>query len=155
MKAAELQIGYWVCYSKPNGYVTRVDDIRRYGDESIGYEYAISCKRDERDPLYEKAPVDSFNVEIIHPIPLTPEILKMNGFREDRPGITYRYRKFGETTIDVIDVFFHSNGKVTATINGMTNDVYCNYVHCYCGHVHELQHAMRLCRIDKEIELED
>lgn len=35
MKATELMIGDWVCYSKPNGYLTRVDDIRRTGDEKL------------------------------------------------------------------------------------------------------------------------
>ena len=134
MKKEELMIGDWV-FNTHNRKLEQVCEIR---ERMVMLDYN-----------------DLYDYDEIEPIPLNPEILMKNGFREDRPGITYRYRKFGETTIDVIDVFFHSNGKVTATINGMTNDVYCNYVHCYCGHVHELQHAMRLCRIDKEIELED
>ena len=102
------------------------------------------------DVTGEKVPLHESHIK---PIPLTPEILMKSGFREDRPGITYRLRRYGETKIDIVDVFFHQDRAVTASINGTTSDIFVNVLHCHCEHVHELQHALRMCGIEKDIEL--
>lgn len=138
MKPYELQIGDYVCYDKPNGYITRVDAIRRFGDETLGYVYSIDCKRDERDPLYKKAPVDSFNVEILHPIQLTEEMLEKNGFTDN---YIYDDLCYAMSCGDVIGI--HINGK-----GGCMEEMYFT-------NVHELQNAMRLCGFDNEIKLKD
>ena len=71
--------------------------------------------------------------EYLEPIPLTPEILEKNGFTRD--GESWWYKDFRI-------VLFSSNG-----------------VSLICGrqmrfkYVHELQNALRLCIIEKEIEL--
>ena len=149
MKAKELQIGDWVCYNKPNGYVTRVDAIRRTGEATLGYVYSIDCKRDERDPLYENAPVDSFNVEILHPVPITPDILKRNGFRKDTGGEECWACKAGWLTPHKYDKKFEP---VSWEVE------ICGKPHSFDGvivGVHELQQALRLCKVKKEIKLED
>ena len=67
----------------------------------------------------------------IEPIPLTPEILEKNGFLND--GVSFWYLDFRI---------------VLSTSKGVS---------LVCGRqkrfkfVHELQHAMRLCEIEKEI----
>lgn len=74
-----------------------------------------------------------YSVETYEPIPLTPEILEKNGFIRD--GESWWYKDFRI-------VLFTSNG-----------------VSLVCGrqmrfkYVHELQQALRLCQIDKEIIL--
>ena len=64
-------------------------------------------------------------VEKLQPIPLTPEILEKNGFSRNGLDIALFDRKGGDDFI------------------GAANLQY----------VHELQHALRLCGIKKEIEL--
>jgi len=77
------------------------------------------------------------NIGKVEPIPLTPEILEKNGFSED-----YRYEdlSYAQSCGDVIGI--HINGK-----NGLMDEMYFKYVH-------ELQHAMRLCGVEKEIVLQ-
>jgi hypothetical protein len=71
----------------------------------------------------------------IFPIPLTPEILEKNGFLND--GVSFWYLDFRI---------------VLSTSKGVS---------LVCGrqkrfeYVHELQHALRLAGIDKDIKVED
>jgi hypothetical protein len=68
------------------------------------------------------------DIELIEPIPLTPEILKKNGWEERPKGY----------------VFYKKLCKNTFVVNAA--DIQIKYVH-------ELQHALRLCEIEKEIIL--
>lgn len=63
----------------------------------------------------------------VEPIPITPEILEKNGL-EVKVGL---------------------GGKYQLTIEGVSCRVDFNIIQ----YVHELQHALRLCRIEKTIEL--
>lgn len=72
----------------------------------------------------------------INPIPLTSEILEKNGFVQ--VGLMYRNPEFH---ITIRDVF---GGDLFLSIS--VRDVQLKYVH-------ELQHALRLCGIEKEIVL--
>ncbi len=88
------------------------------------------------------------NLVDIRPIPLTPEILEKNGFINDKGIFVY------EDETKVVTFFSKEN-----------NRPYCNYsfINIDCGcvtlnelpieYVHELQHAFRLCGIEKEVEL--
>ena len=75
--------------------------------------------------------------DTVEPIPLTEEILKKNGFL----GNDYGEIIIGEWRImcDCSNVAILHNEHVDI-------DIPIRYVH-------ELQHALKLCRIDKEIEL--
>ena len=73
----------------------------------------------------------------IFPIPLTPEILEKNGFSDKYAEDDLSYAT--DYSGDVIAVHICGNG-------GIMDEMYFNYVH-------ELQHAMRLCGIEKEIIL--
>lgn len=72
------------------------------------------------------------------PIPLTPEILEKNGFEEFD----------GWRILDMDDVEIRWIG-TTLEISGSHGNMDLPDVQC----VHELQHALRLCGIDKEIVL--
>ena len=89
---------------------------------------------------------DSYTENEIKPIPLTAEILDSNGFESKRKNHFYLDGLF--TKID---------------IHNLTDSVWivkCEYLEnsmpsqqmIVCN-VHELQHALRFCEIDKEIEL--
>ena len=72
----------------------------------------------------------------IEPISLTPKILEKNGFSADYCNDDLSY---AQSCGDVIGI--HISGK-----NGLMDEMYFKYVH-------QLQHALKLCEIDKTIEL--
>lgn len=94
-------------------------------------------------------------------VPFTPEILEKNGFRPDgsglnsycllsdwgEPGIRHNiYVGLKKKTIDV-----YAAHPALRTANWRkANKIYLEVCGCY---VHELQHALKLCGIDKEITL--
>ena len=144
MKASELMIGDWVecTYWTPSKQL-KVAEIRRIMDEEI--KIGVYC-----DDL-----VLIFRQSEVKPIPLTQEILKKNGFiYDDNWHISWievgNYR---------IDVSFDYDGKVNyieITEQGKGFSIPSEREILYLTHikyVHELQHALKLCKIEKEIEL--
>ena len=86
----------------------------------------------------------------IEPIPLTPEILEKNGFERDE-CITLYYDYIG-----VDDRVILNNNKayinsVNEWIVYIDSEDYSTIASCELTYVHELQHILRLCKIDKEI----
>ena len=76
----------------------------------------------------------------VKPIPLTPEILEKNGFEKElsEDNIHYRF------------ILIHDGVRFSL--------LYARSVFQWLGpldfkYVHELQHAMRLCGVEKEIEI--
>ena len=136
MKANELMIGDWVCYSESNNYYTKVEEIRCTSD---GEEYYIRCHRDSKDTFLEQLKYEDFSVDILHPIPLTPKILENNGWEERPTG--YVFYTDGRRYDNSLWYVFGSNSFVV------------NTAEFHIKYVHQLQHALRLCRIEKEIEL--
>jgi hypothetical protein len=70
------------------------------------------------------------------PIPLTCEILKKNGFSENYREYDLSY---AQSWGDIIGIHIFGKG-------GIMDEMYFKYVH-------ELQHALHLCGIEKEIVL--
>ena len=161
MKANELMIGDWVygCtdpYSpdeEQKKYPVKVIRIDADGDT---YTMGDSPSDDPYDDEW-------WNLE---PIPLTPEILEKNGFIKDKDektiGTTYHILiptgyeansytiqiTFYKEPICGVSVLLRIMGWIPP-YNGGINDIHL----CGAKYVHELQHALRLCGIDKEIVL--
>lgn len=135
MKANELMIGDWVVYRGDAEYTNpvRIDgmDIR-----------TCSLITEDREDV---------GFDGIEPIPITPEILEKNGFEFDSCG------DCGDGWYIYYDEGCHyigrgKNGKGWNCI--LWRESYCDYACCVeIKSVHQLQHAMRLCGIEKEIEL--
>ena len=78
----------------------------------------------------------------ISPIPLTPEILEKNGFKE-YDGL---YR------LDIAEgVFVNADFKSKEPFVSIHNT--CYRATPICRYLHQLQHALRLCGINREIIL--
>ena len=134
MKANELMIGDWVYnkHHKKNICITPYDFFT-HGHLPSGRQYFIG------DP-------ETISGRDLEPIPLTPEILEKNGFKKDEKREEMYYWNWGignncvsydkETGIVRI---FHVFGHLVFVLP--------------LSYVHELQHALRLCGIDKEIVL--
>lgn len=82
--------------------------------------------------------VGPFLIEELEPIPITPEILEKNGFK------TMEF--YSELLYNDWQIMCDCSTVAARNKRGWSIDVPC----CY---VHELQHALRLCGVDKEIIL--
>ena len=131
MKATDLMIGDWVKCTDPRCEGHQVDLIDN-GNEEVGLDGEID------------------NFENIIPIPLTPEILEKNFGKPYPRGGFHNYRMEKDETI----AFVIEDRRVSAAPDNRV--VFCRvpdtYI-CDVNYVHELQHALRLCGIDKELTL--
>ena len=147
MKANELMIMDWVCIDEPDKYAGATGQI-----QSLTYHR-------EDDAAYFNIFIQgkfgyvSRNVysDDIRPIPLTSEILEKNGFEKQWQD---NYEHFDDD--ENLNITFHPKN------SNYTNGAY-DYIDIEKGcltinempiaFVHELQHALRLCGIEKTIEL--
>ena len=98
----------------------------------------------------------------IKPIPITPEILEKNGFvMAERDGVAVRYSfatDLHKPTQTAIQFAFYDGGVSADTLfKCWTSPKDCDGINdlhiCDLKFVHEMQHALRLCGIEKEIVL--
>lgn len=90
--------------------------------------------------------------EYLEPIPLTPEILEKNGF-VNKKG---RFMQKGNFDVPPLilwhlvddEILKHPKSQLEIHYGGKSI-----HVSLVCIYVHELQHALKLCEIDKEIQL--
>lgn len=89
--------------------------------------------------------------ELIEPIPITPEILEKNGFK----GEMYAFLDISPNLY--LEYYYHEHRlrEWWTGIDEWNNDAEVKEIvfECQCHYVHELQHALRLCGIEKEIVL--
>lgn len=127
----ELQIGDWVLYTefganKP----TQVVDI-----ESSGRVW-LKGENEYTTDIY------------IDPIPLTKEIIKKNDINEVGQNLRWIFAKSKRTKLKKREEIIYIN------IYRYNNDTYEETdVLLAVRYVHELQHILRICKIDKEIVL--
>lgn len=141
MKAADLMIGDWVMVKERKN-----DDVKDY--PIMVYSGNIG------DIVAENLIVES--------IPLTEEILKKNGFKNDviaqKSIIAEGASNFSiilisednRITINNIDEYLNSFNKWYIHIDTEDMRTLCTAEITY---VHELQHLLKLCKIEKEIIL--
>ena len=133
MKANELQIGDWVHYWILD-IDAKINDIMNTGRLGIIFT-------DSKD---EVGYIHGIMSESIKPIPITPEILEKIGFwREHNVGYVMEEGEY-EFIYDLFDHKLRILKNREQILNLEYWDEMC---------VHELQHALRLCGIEKEIEL--
>ena len=139
MEANELMIGDYL-RTRFSKKIIRVKEIKQscIYTEDNGYEY-----------------------NEIEPIPLTPKILEKNGFEKSYSNILtadgykklpqYKYKNMAQ----VQDICRNLITISYSDLEGGVYDIQCGIgSHIYdLKYVHQLQHALRLCGIKKEIEL--
>ena len=135
MKANELMVGDWLKHANGKYYrVTRIDVLGDYN--SIHYACGFPH-------LWE------YNNKF-EPIPLTPDILKKNGFEVTRNITSSGNKDVWSLRVSKNKVFHiteHHNKRQFPYFwieLGSNSDI---------KYVHQLQHALGLCGIEKEIEL--
>ena len=150
MRANELQIGDYVNY---RGQIIKVTSLYdKGGSNEVGWS--------DKESVW----VNADNVE---PIPLTPEVLEKNRFIKDfckDNRLTDVYHLLVPTGFErksftiQVSLYREPIGDVSTLVkcwgwlppyNGGMNDIHL----CSANYVHQLQHALRLCGIEKEIVL--
>ena len=126
MKATELMIGDRVA-QKHSGLLLKVSEVR---------------------PPYVIADGEGgqFHEDTLEPILLTSEILEQNGFYHER-NIGYVY---DDGEYEVIVDLWNNSYRILHNRDVMMN------IQCFSNvFVHELQHALRHCDVDKEITIKE
>lgn len=129
MKANELMIGDWVFVHEPECKGHQVDLID-LANEQVGCDGEI------------------YGFDDIRPIPLTPEILEKNGFVQNPRS---KSRRSHQICTDSVYISWW-RGRLNILFKPFIGHS-TNHVNVDGKYVHELQHALRLCGIKKEISL--
>ena len=148
MKAEELMIGDWVQISEPckyHGAIGRIRTLIDHKDDETAY-FKVFLRSNTIHIGIEDICSDD-----IKPIPLTPEILEKNGFemvldKYKLPNYRIKWTRNPNlyfTVFTGVDGYWNpvGFGVTIAGVNGVID------------YVHLLQHAMKLCGINKEIVL--
>ena len=145
MKAEELFVGALVRVNR-DGLCIKKDTIVEVrgvdADERLAEKGLVGGAHCH--PLDENQFAGGIWCEYLDPIPLTPEILEKNGFRK---LVTYGTEKwiYGDIRMNI----YSSNGCWRFCADTKRNENSVIYIHF----IHELQHALRLCKIDKELTI--
>jgi len=143
MKATDLMIGDWV-QSFPNQ--CRVDGIICLREEHTAEEKWMAIVHLGGNK-YERV-----NVNILEPIPLTPEILEKNGWKiEGTSKAKYYWHEEVPFCLPMCG-FEYSNGRNVSSDKLFADDFF-ETVNMRLSFVHKLQHALKSCEIEKEIIL--
>ena len=132
MKANELMIGDWVKHPNGQNRITAIQD-----NDFVFTDY--------REDILGACEVDD-----LQPIPLTPEILEKNGWSyndEDAKFATETWSGGG-----LILQGHEDSGFMIMAISDY-DDEDTNHTPFILNYVHELQHALKLRRLSKEITI--
>jgi hypothetical protein len=144
MKAEELMVGDWVMWKNRQVQIARVSGIvYSFGQIDVVLAH---CNDDNL--------LETHDIKSVSPIPLTPEILEKNGFT-NRSVITVgtpKMRWESEDTRTEITIWMDDTLPMEIVKNVYYEDE-VSYTLPFPGTVSQLQHALRLCGIEKEIEL--
>lgn len=131
-------IGDWVKWE----YVSYPDVVFNYGYKQVAAIYGDeSVDLIDEDTLYEHVPMDEIKV-----VELTAEILGKNGFK-------YHHVKGTCATEEYTDYILDNTLWIIHNTEDWKDTYFCIKDFCRIKYVQELQHAVRLCGVEKEIEL--
>lgn len=140
MKANELMIGDWVLI---NGTPRKVQSVDGVDDEIMA-----------DDELYILCQDRVHSEDEIQPIPLTAEILEKNGFEKGTYELPVSGKKIPKYSYAEVEGDIKEVVLLPLTMNFIWSFSAIDGTHIpVLQFVHQLQHALRPCGIDKEIEL--
>ena len=134
-----------------------LNDIYAYFNCFDGSKITVKVTGFKDGIVYGDSGKDSHwcNIEKVDPIPIVPKILENNGFVANKHVYPYPYYEYEVKEIKLKIGFAFPQGNKTSYKEPW---VYIDSKHVFIEHlpcmfVHQLQHALRLCRIEKTIEL--
>ena len=143
MKITDIQIGDWL--QNTNGNIGKAQAIYRYhnlGDKEFSYEIVMQ---------YNPNGTCYTDLSLLKPIPLTPEILEKNGFKkfsldeDEAVGFCGKWwSNDGDVMVKKFKFKYMGDMFYISSRNSKISNI---------RSVHQLQHALRLCGINKEITI--
>ena len=133
MRLCELMVGDFVLH---DGKVIRVDAVHK---RKIGYHKT----KDKLTWLF---------CGQFEPIPLTPEILEKNGFERDKNISLYNAYTGINSRVTLHDDFMSMNSRNMWDVHIDSED-FCTIANCELTYLHELQHLLKLCKINFEFSV--
>lgn len=146
MNAKDLMVRDWILHE---GEPYQIRQLGIYGVDKDGEDYPAVCvgKPNGVGLILERNEIE--------PIPLTPEILEKNGFVANKHIYPYPYYEYINKEDKLKVGFAFPQGNRTSYKDPWiyidSERVFVE--HLPCMFVHQLQHALRLCEIEKTIEL--
>ena len=139
MKANELMIGDLINAFGVVRKVTSINRLEQPEDDGLLTTMVPGCEFPDSNL--------SFRPYYAQPIPLTTEILEKNGFDGDREVMQYYFEEDGQR--------YHFSLRQMYDKDGIPHgySFFAFNVLTILDYVHELQHALRLCGIEKTIKL--
>lgn len=143
LKISDLSIGDWIAIETEDLTIEHADCAKAFVKKVLRpicvqsilgedkFVYARGCCLD-REVSYATPK------EYLHPIPITPEILKANGWERNEEDEYMEY--YGDPTSGIA----HTKGTYHYRLESPEASVVCYFVH-------QLQHALRLAGVNKEI----
>jgi hypothetical protein len=135
IRAEELMLGDWLKYGKFDRIV------------KVTALYGSMVNTNVVTPIF---------LDDLEPIPITPKILEKNGFKLKEKGVLYtEYVSGDEHSIIEFGFYKESIHDIDTVLNcelgfvGGLDRIH----HCHIKYVHQLQHALKLCGINKNIKL--
>lgn len=104
-----------------NGLIYQIDELNGYQDGSLG----------------------------VTPIPITKEILEKNGFERENLITSYNHYTGIDNRVSLNDDFYYINSRDVWSVHVDSED-YCTIANCELTYLHELQHLLKLCKINFE-----
>lgn len=141
MKAQELMIGDWVCLKDENLPL----EERYFKIEYLAISAGVSWVNQGTNApigLGDGESLIPVFIDEIYPIPITPEILEKNGFEADSNNSRMLFHHDNYRLC-----YYFNSGNHFSSFN-ITNG---SLVQKVIVNVHEIQHALKLCGIDKDI----
>lgn len=130
--------------------------INRYDRIEKKFCKVTGIRTDTEFPLIQCDDTDVwYHIESYEPIPLIPEILEKNGFvKEGYDGWKYYEYEGDVCTKNILCMILW---RVDMSMSHLRirsfSDKYASFSKFNINYVHELQHTLRLCGINKEIVL--
>ena len=144
-----LMVGDWVKIKEPNKYAGAIGTIQSLSSLEGAY-FAIYIN----DPNFGTFITEVF-CEDIEPIPLTAEILEKNGFSElmEHDEWSRIFRAYHDDLFIEVGIYEPMFINIGYVDKEGEEQPLCNIVKIHGENffVHDLQHALRLCGVDKEI----
>ena len=151
MRPDELMVGNWVKIQEPDKYAGAIGQVNSLISLKGGY-FAINIQ----DPQFGYLVTEVF-CDDIAPIPLTAGMLEKNGFEEEEEerGFSEPYRVYVNNDFQYVVKIYPKEGmdRYSRLEIGEYDD--SEHVSLLINHVHELQHAMRLAGINKELTIKN
>ena len=148
LKISDLSVGDWVRYDDRICQIAEICHLTyNIGSKKITITPSVTLFYEDDMPTYQESVI----LNDIHPIPITAEILETNGFEKGHRGCFYHYLRLDKNR--TLYIHASTNGWRVEITYDAAGILRTTHLMPDMNSVHDIQHALRLAGVDKEINL--